>query len=324
MLLSYFLLILFWLVIEWLYFKIARYYAIVDKPNARSSHHLVTIRGGGIIFPFAILGVIVYEQPTQWILGFAVLLISVLSFIDDIRDVDSKLRLLLQSLAVGSMLYLFSDQFSIMMILLLFIFITGVINAYNFMDGINGITVLYSMVTLGSMYWAQNLVPAFLSDYLFMGLFTSLVVFGFFNLRRKAFCFSGDVGSVSLAFIFCFLLVKMSVLTNYGWWVLFLGVYGIDVVFTIICRIFRKEAIMQAHRSHFYQYLVNEGGYSHIGVSILYAVVQLTLNVFVVYSYTTNQIWPALTALFVFLIIYIIFRFRLEGVNRLFIRYTLA
>ena len=81
---------------------------------------------------------------------------------------------------------------------------------------------------------------------------------------------------------------------------------------------------MQAHRSHFYQYLVNEGGYSHVAVSVLYAVAQLIVNIFVVYSYTIGQIWPALTALFVFLIIYTIFRFRFEGVKRLFVRYTLA
>lgn len=155
MLINYILLLILWLGIEWMYFRIARRFSIVDKPNARSSHHIVTIRGGGIIFPIAILGGIFYEQPFQWLLALSFLLIAVLSFNDDIRHVDSKIRLVLQSIAVGSMLYLFTPQFSALMLLFLFIVITGVINAYNFMDGINGITVLYSLVTLGSIYWVQ-------------------------------------------------------------------------------------------------------------------------------------------------------------------------
>lgn len=311
-----------WFGIEWLYFRIARRFSIVDKPNARSSHHIETIRGGGIIFPIAMLGGILYEQPIQWILGLAIILIAVISFIDDIRHVESRLRLLLQSIAVGAMLYLFSSQFSIVLLFLLFIMITGVINAYNFMDGINGITVLYSMVTLGSIYWIHQDISGLQSEHLFTILGSSLLVFGFFNMRKKALCFSGDVGSVSLAFIFCFLLLKLSVLTNFGWWILFLGIYGIDTVFTIVCRIFRKEPLMQAHRSHFYQYLANEGGWTHIQVSLLYATSQLVFNIFIIYSYRIDQIWPAIAALFGFLVIYIIFRLRFEGRKRLFVTYN--
>ncbi|MBW0161476.1 MAG: UDP-GlcNAc--UDP-phosphate GlcNAc-1-phosphate transferase [Sediminibacterium sp.] len=265
---------------------------------------------------------LLYEQPTQWILIASLLLIAILSFIDDTSHVDSKIRLVLQSVAVGSILYLVTPQFSLLLLLFLFILITGVINAYNFMDGINGITVLYSLVTLGSMYWVQQSIPAFLSDYLFIALLTALLVFSFFNVRKKAACFSGDVGSVSLAFIFCFLLLKMSIVTDFGWWILFLGVYGVDTVFTIVCRIFRKEPLMQAHRSHFYQYLANEAGWTHIQVSILFAIVQLVLNISVVYSYTTGQIWVSLAALFAFVIIYTIFRLRLEGHKRLFVTYN--
>ncbi len=320
--LSYLLFIIIWFGIEWFYFGIAKRFSIVDKPNARSSHDIVTIRGGGIIFPLAILVGLLYEQPIQWILIASLLLIAILSFIDDTSHVDSKIRLVLQSVAVGSILYLVAPQFSLLLLLCLFILITGVINAYNFMDGINGITVLYSLVTLGSMYWVQQSIPAFLSDYLFIALLTALLVFGFFNVRKKAACFSGDVGSVSLAFIFCFLLLKMSIVTDFGWWILFLSVYGVDTVFTIVCRIFRKEPLMQAHRSHFYQYLANEAGWTHIQVSILFAIVQLVLNISVVYSYTTGQIWVSLAALFAFLIIYTIFRLRLEGHKRLFVTYN--
>jgi UDP-N-acetylmuramyl pentapeptide phosphotransferase/UDP-N-acetylglucosamine-1-phosphate transferase len=320
--LSYLLFIILWFGIEYFYFGIAKRFSIVDKPNARSSHDIVTIRGGGIIFPLAILVGLLYEQPIQWILIASLLLIAILSFIDDTSHVDSKIRLVLQSVVVGSILYLVAPQFSLLLLLFLFILITGVINAYNFMDGINGITVMYSLITLASMYLVQQSIPMFLSEHLFIALLTALLVFGFFNVRKKAACFSGDVGSVSLAFIFCFLLLKMAIVTDFGWWILFLGVYGVDTVFTIVCRIFRKEPLMQAHRSHFYQYLANEAGWTHIQVSILFAVVQLVLNISVVYSYKTGQIWVSLAALFAYVIIYTIFRLRLEGHKRLFVTYN--
>lgn len=322
MLVSFFSFLILFVFLELCYIKIASKYNIIDKPNSRSSHHTVTIRGGGIIFPLAILLGLLYEQPIQWILIASLLLIAILSFIDDTSHVDSKIRLVLQSVAVGSILYLFAPQFSLLVLLFLFILITGVINAYNFMDGINGITVLYSLITLGTMYWVQQSTPAFISDHLFIALLTSLFVFGFFNVRKKAACFSGDVGSVSLAFIFCFLLLKMAIVTDFGWWILFLGIYGLDTVFTIVCRISRKEPLMQAHRSHFYQYLANEAGWTHVQVSILYAALQLVLNISVLYSYTTNQIWVSWAVLFAFVAIYTIFRLRLEGHKRLFITYN--
>lgn len=322
MVLFFFSLLISFVFLELCYIRIASTYNIIDKPNSRSSHDRVTIRGGGIIFPLAILVGILYEQPIPWLLVGALFLISVLSFIDDIGHVDSKIRLLLQSIAVGSILYLVAPHFSLFVLFFLFILITGVINAYNFMDGINGITVLYSLLTLGSIYWVQQSIPEFLSGHLFIALLTALLVFGFFNVRKKAACFSGDVGSVSLAFIFCFLLLKMAIVSDFGWWILFLSVYGLDTVFTIVCRIFRKESLLQAHRSHFYQYLANEGGWTHIQVSVLFAFVQLILNISVVYSYTTSQIWVSLTALLAFVIIYTIFRFRLEGHKRLFVTYN--
>lgn len=321
---DFFILVLLWFLMELGYFQIAKRFSIVDKPNARSSHHAITIRGGGIIFPVAILIGLLYNESSEWMAAVSLLLVAVLSFIDDIRHVDSKLRLVLQSIAVGVILLLFSTQFSVLILICLFILITGVINAYNFMDGINGITVLYSLVTLGSLYWVQQKVALFTSEYLFITLSSSLLVFGYFNMRKKALCFSGDVGSVSLAFIFCFLLLKMSVVTNFGWWIFFLGIYGIDTVFTIVCRIFRKEPLMQAHRSHFYQYLANEAGWTHVQVSLLFAIAQLLFNFLVIYSYNSNQNWVVFAGLFGFLTIYIIFRLRLEGAKRLFSRYALA
>lgn len=320
--LNAFFLIAGWFIGEFIYFKIAEHYAIVDKPNARSSHQHITIRGGGIIFPIAVLIGLPWGSLTDITLGISLLLIALLSFADDIRNIDSKLRLLIQSVTVAGMLLSVSDSFSWGWLFILFVLVTGIINAYNFMDGINGITVLYSLVTLTSIYVVSRYVGSAIPDLLFLSLFTSLFVFAFFNLRAKAKCFSGDVGAVTLAFIFCYLILTLSVTTGFGWWILFLGVYGIDAVFTIVCRIFRKESLLQAHRSHFYQYLANEAGWSHIKVSLLFALIQLVLNMVVIYSYFNQTEWVAIVTLFGFLSIYSIFRLRLEGHKRLFDSYN--
>lgn len=310
-----------WFICEFFYFKLAQRHSIVDKPNARSSHQHITIRGGGIIFPIAILIGLSYESIGVIVMGISLLAIAILSFADDVKNIDSKFRLLVQSMAVAGLLFSVYDTFSWFWLLVLFVLVTGIINAYNFMDGINGITVLYSLVTLTSIYAVSRYVSNAIPDFLFLSLFTALLVFAFFNLRKKAKCFSGDVGAVTLAFIFCYLILTLSVATGSGWWILFLGVYGIDAVFTIVCRIFRKESLLEAHRSHFYQYLANEAEWTHLKVSLLFAFAQLILNLAVIYAYFKQTEWVAAATLFGFLTIYSIFRLRLEGSRRLFHSY---
>lgn len=323
---------LFWLplictlyfVIELIYISIARRFGILDKPNLRSSHKKVTVRGGGVIFTIAALLFLPYSITSNLIFGISLLVISVLSFIDDIRDVDSIVRLVIQNFSVVGLLYSLDISLHWLSLPILFVLITGIINAYNFMDGINGITVLYSIITIICLFWVSVHIENIQTVLFFVSVLAGLGVFAFFNLRNKAICFAGDVGSVAMAFIICFLILKLSIQTGFIFWVLFLGVYGIDTVFTILCRFFRKEPLMVAHRSHFYQYLANERGWSHIQVSIVYAVAQLILNLIVLYAYLKRYDWIAVLTLFGFFIIYSIFRFRLEGKKRLFVSYNVT
>lgn len=189
------------------------------------------------------------------------------------------------------------------------------------MDGINGITALYSIVTIGTLFWISQSLVRIIPDIFFISLLASLLVFSFFNVRKKAKCFAGDVGSVSMAFIICFLLLSLSVKTGSFIWILLLGIYGIDTVFTIICRLRRKEPIFKAHRSHFYQFLANEYGLNPLFVSFLYAFSQLLLNCAVIFAYKADKLLIAGACLFVFLVIYTIFRLRVEGRYRLFTAY---
>lgn len=311
----------FFFFVELFYFKIAHRYQIIDKPNNRSSHNYVTIRGGGIIFAIAAcIGLFIFTQ--EYYLASGLLIISFISFLDDVKNITSLLRLVIQSVAVFLLLYGFYEEIGLLLILLSFVIVTGIINAYNFMDGINGITAMYTVTVLGSLFWVNY---HYLTQELYMLyylLFLSLLVFSFFNIRKIARCFAGDVGSVSIAFILCYLLMQLMIETQWIWWILFLGIYGVDTVFTIICRIFRKESLLQAHRSHFYQFLANELKWGHIQVGFMYACIQTALNFIVIYAYSHQESWIAVAGLFVFLIIYSIFRFRLEGHKRLFVTYN--
>lgn len=319
---SFALLLFIFVVVLLCYFKLAIRFNIIDKPNHRSSHVSNTIRGGGLIFPIAFLLPLVISIYNGWLLvSFALTVISLISFLDDAITLNNKVRLLVQSFSVVLLLLQVSGYTHILLLILLFIIITGIINAYNFMDGINGITALYSIVTIGSIFWINQFVITIIPTIFFVSLLASLLVFSFFNIRKKAKCFAGDVGSVSMAFIICFLLISLSVKTGSYIWILLLGIYGIDTVFTIICRLTRKETIFKAHRSHFYQFLVNEHGLNPLLVASLYAFAQLLLNIGVIFAYKTEMPLIAIVSLFVFLLIYTIFRLRFEGRYRLFTAY---
>jgi UDP-N-acetylmuramyl pentapeptide phosphotransferase/UDP-N-acetylglucosamine-1-phosphate transferase len=266
--------------IELIYFKIADHYNIIDKPNNRSSHTSITLRGGGIIFPIAIL--------TACLLGYvsaavtvAVILVAAVSFIDDIKPLSQLPRFASHAIAIALVFYdlnLFSQ--ALWLLPIVFILLIGWVNAFNFMDGINGITVLYAFVAIVSFSFLeinQESLPLLIT----MGL--SCCAFGIFNVRKKAKTFAGDVGSISMALFLGYFMIKTILVSGQVGYILFLSVYGIDAVITIFTRIKKKENILQPHRSHLYQYLANELGYSHILVSFMYAFVQLLINVGLIY-----------------------------------------
>ncbi|WEK19686.1 MAG: glycosyltransferase family 4 protein [Candidatus Pedobacter colombiensis] len=266
-----------------IYFRIADHYNIIDHPNERSSHTEITIRGGGIIYVFAgLLAVILHTE--FWLPVLGMLLIGTISFIDDRISLSNKIRFFFHLTAV-TLLFIFLNIFQIFpiwMSIILYIFVIGIINAYNFMDGINGITGVYSLVVLGGLQYVNyNIVEFIESDMIWLPILASLV-FLFFNFRRKAKCFAGDVGSVTIAFWIVFLLLKLIIQTGNYTYILFLTVYGVDAVFTIIHRLMLKENIFEAHRLHFYQILANDQNWEHIWVSSIYAVIQLVIVIIVV------------------------------------------
>lgn len=265
--------------LELAYFRVADRFNIIDKPNLRSSHKSIVLRGGGIIFLFGIwLYTAFFGLSYPWfILGLS--LIGLVSFSDDIHSLPDSFRLVAQFTAMFLMFY----QFDILnwhdwwMVLIALIVCVGIINAYNFMDGINGITGGYSIAVLLPLVYL-NASDGFISqDYLYVvGL--SLLVFCFFNFRKKAKCFAGDVGSISIAFILLFALGKLILQTGDLSYLIFIAVYGADTILTICHRIQLHENLGEAHRKHAYQLMANELKMPHVLVSSIYMVLQLAIS----------------------------------------------
>ena len=286
----YIIILVLLFVAELFYFRVADKCNIIDKPNERSSHSRITLRGGGIIFYF---GALAYFLSNHWEYPWfmlALTLITFISFVDDIRSTSQGLRLVFHFTAMALMFYqwgLFS--LSWWWIIIALIICTGIINAYNFMDGINGITGGYSLVILGALAYINSEIATFVEPALINTVLCSVLVFCFFNFRKKAKCFAGDVGSVSIAFILLFLIGKLIIKTEDFSWIILLSVYGVDSVLTIIHRLMLHENIGLPHRKHMYQLMANELKIPHVGVSLIYmgaqALVILGYFCFVRYGY---------------------------------------
>jgi UDP-N-acetylmuramyl pentapeptide phosphotransferase/UDP-N-acetylglucosamine-1-phosphate transferase len=304
------------------YFLIADNFDIIDKPNHRSSHSLITIRGGGIIIPvvFIVYELINYMPDPFFMAGL--IIISVVSFIDDVKGLPSGYRLAAQMTAV--MLMLFDGGItSFILGVLMLIIITGFINGYNFMDGINGITGVYSLIITLTLFVVNDFVFQFIDNKIFIYLIIPVFVFLFYNFRVKAKCFAGDVGSVSLAFIISFMMLLLIIKSGNLFYLFFVAVYGIDIVFTIIQRLLLKQNILEAHRMHLYQILANEAGLSHKSVTLLYGMLQLLINSIVIVitlsDLTSVEKWIVCGLLLVLLIVlYLIVK------RRLMIRYNIG
>lgn len=291
------------------YFKIADKYNIVDKPNERSSHTEITLRGGGIIIWFAALIYFLLHIKTNYLFFTGITLISFISFYDDIKSLPSRVRALVQLISVAIIFFdlaLYS-VFPWWGIVLAFIISVGIINAYNFMDGINGITGLYSIIVFGSFLYVNNYIIAFTDSNFLVFPIIACAIFLFFNYRKKAKCFAGDIGSISIAFWIIYLLVKLVIVTDNITWLLFLAVYGVDSICTILHRLYLKQNIFKPHRLHFYQILSNECKIDHRIVSLLYAIIQGVVSFVIIMLYSRDYSVNIVVALIILLPLLLIY-----------------
>ena len=282
----YFIIFILLFVAELLYFRIADKCNIIDKPNERSSHSTIVLRGGGIIFLICIwIWSVVFGFQYPWFLA-GLTLVAGVSFVDDIYSLPDSVRLVAQFAAAAMAFY----QLGILhwsmwwIILLALIVYVGATNVINFMDGINGITAGYSLAVLVPLALV-NMDGVFVEQSLIISTILSSLVFCFFNFcpKGKAKCFAGDVGSIGIAFIILFLLGNVMIKTTDITWLIFLLVYGVDGCLTIVHRIMLYENLGEAHRKHAYQIMANELKVGHVKVALLYTVMQLVISLGFIY-----------------------------------------
>jgi len=287
---NYILLFIYAFAILKFYIYLAKKFNIIDKPNSRSSHSQITVRGGGIIFPIIALTWFIWSGLLYPMFFIGLLVLSIVSFFDDIFQLSSRIRFIAQ---LGAVLLLFSDigfaLFPFWIWILLAILAVGILNSFNFMDGINGITAGYSSSVLIGLWIVNNFQVEFINNELIYFVAISLLVFSLFNFRSKAKCFAGDVGSISIAFILLFMLALLITKTHNPLYLLFLSIYGIESTLTIVYRIWLKENIFEPHRKHVYQLLANELRLPHPLISIIYSFIQL-LICFIVYTTIKSSI----------------------------------
>ena len=329
---TYIIIFVLLLVAELVYFRIADKCNIIDKPNQRSSHSTIVLRGGGIIF---LIGAWVWSLffgfDYPWFLA-GLTLVAGVSFVDDIHSLPDSVRLVAQFSAAAMAFYqldiLHWDMWWIVLVAL--IVYVGATNVINFMDGINGITAGYALavlVPLGllntnyqelAMNLATNCSSVFSSDGVFVdqslivAAIIAAVVFCIFNFRPKgkAKCFAGDVGSIGIAFIMLFLLGNVIIKTGDVTWLIFLLVYGVDGCLTIVHRIMLHENLGEAHRKHAYQIMANELKIGHVKVTLLYMAMQLAVSLGFIYLCPNTPLchWMYLIgALAVLAIAYVLF-----------------
>lgn len=283
---TYLIIFVLLLAAELVYFRIADKFDIIDKPNERSSHSTIVLRGGGIIF---LIGAWVWSAffgfDYPWFLA-GLTLVAGVSFVDDIRSLPDSVRLVAQFAAAAMAFY----QLGILhwsmwwIVLVALIVYVGATNVISFMDGINGITAGYSLAVLLPLM-AVNMDGGYVEQSLIISTVLASLVFCIFNFRPKgkAKCFAGDVGSIGIAFIMLFLLGNVIIKTEDITWLIFLLVYGVDGCLTIVHRIMLHENLGEAHRKHAYQLMANELKIGHVKVASLYMVMQLAVSLGFIY-----------------------------------------
>ncbi len=269
-------------IIQVAYFKIAKRLNITDVPKERSSHSKVTIRGGGIIFPIAIL--IWYFQNHQLIFfTIGLLSISAISFADDWKSLKPGIRLVVQVMALSFLLLQIGTFYTYWYwVPVAYVLALGWFNAFNFMDGINGMIALTTIGTLLTLIYL-NIDLHFVNDTLLYTSLISVVVFSYFNVRRRAKTFAGDVGSISMGYILAYAMFMLIINTTHWEYVVLVCLFGIDPAITVVQRLLKGHNIFATHRTFLFHYLANEVGLTQLKVSAIYLIIQLGLNALLIF-----------------------------------------
>ena len=307
----------FWVLPAIIFVYVIAFFALqkwqwLDMPNTRSSHQSVTLRGLGIAF----LPIVVLAWMLQYLTGWqciGILFAGFTGLAADFEWMPPLHRLLLY--VIASILFLSGSSWFGYQGWWLFFILSGLliwINLFNFMDGINGMMAISTLVSLITFLMLPELNEYVDFILMMIALITS---YAFFNLRKTALAFAGDVGSVVLSI--CLALPMLLAISKSGkwWYLMFFGLYITDAGFTLLKRLFKGYNVLKPHRTHLYEYLANEAGMPHLKISIAYGAVQLGINICILLNVYFNWIPPAYLAValcfFIFLGYYF-YRSRIE------------
>lgn len=307
---------------------------ISDQPDHRSNHSEITPTGGGLGF-IATMGLVVfiYTQSSDTITlspDFAQILslvwaIGFLGLMDDILNLSAIFKLILLLAisiaavwAIGPVMSLPFGGASVELPAWLawagsVLWVFGVMNVVNFMDGSNGLMLVVMGLSSFFMAWLALQFGA-LEPYVFLLIAcTAIAGLAVYNLRPKALIFSGDVGSLSIGFIYAVAVIWI-VRDAQGGNPVYLGPVLIlpflaDAFFTMMRRARRGEKLMQAHSTHLYQRMI-KGGQSHLRVAFFYGAAVLILAFYVrksvaggFYEFINFPIFPALVLSSVYMLV---------------------
>ncbi|HET7766001.1 MAG TPA: glycosyltransferase family 4 protein [Burkholderiales bacterium] len=275
-------------------YVMARHVRVMDMPNERSSHTRPVPKSGGIAFvtTFLIGSLIIYlaadvaRIDDRYFWGYVVtaVLLAIVSFIDDVTQKTFLVKIVTQMVCVAIVLvsgvvltrlavpYWGEVELGWAGYILTFLWILGLTNAYNFMDGLDGLAAGVAVIAaafLCAIAFQQKSVFVYISSYVLLAGSAGFLLFNFPPAR----IFMGDIGSAFLGFTFATLAVIGSSLDlgRLSFYIvpMLLFHFVFDTFFTFGRRLARGEKIHQAHRTHLYQ-LLNRIGYSHRTVSLFH------------------------------------------------------
>lgn len=325
----------------WPVYAALRKLGVIDKPNARSSHAVPTVRGGGVAIIATLLGALGWGawQVGDWglvrwpllVIAGAVLVLAVVSFVDDLRSLPSRVRFGCHAAAAIAVITILGLPSTGVMgaggmalvaglSVVGFLWIAGYTNAFNFMDGINGLAAGQATVTAAGT--AALALAAGLGaghPIVWLGLATAGATLGFLphNFPR-ARMFMGDVSSAPLGFLLAALGWWLA--CEAGWWLLVpVGLlhanFVLDTGITLARRALNGERWYEPHREHFYQRLVR-GGRSHVWVTGWELGFQGLIAVAAVAAVGTGGRWWLLPVVLVTLVVWAVFFLNAERIFR--------
>ena len=282
-------------------------YQILDRPNERTSHITPTPRGGGLAIVLLVIGTglwAINQTKLSHALVYLVcsLVIAYLGWRDDVSSLSTRVRFAVQGLVATVSIFglgyfksvtipLFGElQLGVVGVIITFLWIIGLTNAYNFMDGIDGIAG--GVAFAGGLGWSLLASNAHSPFAFWIALAIAASSLGFLGHNwSPAKIFMGDVASTFLGYTFAVLPLLSSDQSGDALMLgtLLMWTFIMDAGVTFIRRALRGENVFAAHRTHLYQRLVI-GGYSHAAISMLY--ISLTLLAGILsYAWSWGQVY---------------------------------